>query len=357
MRRWAGFAGWTAALLAVYALSRETGDLGVAWRDHALASWIRVLAVDFLLLAVAALGALCVLALAFRFAPRGGGWRVAALAAAVPLAAVAALVAHEGIGWLAGAVPAGELRAWREWLVGALCEYVAIVAATTIGVECLRRADRDAARVHAAELERIALARQAEDARVRLLRAQIEPHFLFNTLANVRWLARTDAAAARAMLDDLRVYFDAALPRLATDAVDLGSELALIDAYLGLHKVRMGERLTFDVAADPGLEHLRLPPVMLLTLVENAIKHGIAPAERGGHITVRARAEDDWLVVDVRDTGRGFASAGAGDGLANLRARLATEFGAAGRLELAHNTPSGVVASLILPRAALEAVA
>ncbi|MBS0320335.1 MAG: histidine kinase [Proteobacteria bacterium] len=344
------------ATLAVYALDQATNGLGVAWRDRTLGRWLASLGAGFVVYLAAAAAALAILGSAFRLAPPAGWRRALVLACAVLLGACAAIVARHGLLALLGIATDDPIGEWRDWLRQVLFEYVAFIGAAALGFEYLYRAERDALRAHAAELDRLALARVAEAARLQLMRAQIEPHFLFNTLATVRWLARTDVTAARAMLADLVVYLEAALPRLRAEANDLGAELALVDAYLGLHQVRMGSRLSFDVRAEPGLARLRMPPAMLLTLVENAIKHGIAPLPHGGHVAVHARIDGESLVIDVQDSGAGFAPvAGPGEGLANVRARLAAEYGPRGRLTLAHARPRGVVASLVLPRAALEA--
>ena len=189
-----------------------------------------------------------------------------------------------------------------------------------------------------------------------MLEAQIEPHFLFNTLAHVRRLYETDPAAGARMLHNLAGYLASALPQMRT-AATLGHELDHITAYLNIQQIRMGHRLTFAIDAPTALRDAALPPLMVLTLVENAIKHGLSPLREGGRIDVRASVAGGRLIVQVADTGQGFTqSSGGGTGLANTRARLASKYGAGASLSLAHNEPRGVVATISLPYEADAAV-
>ncbi|MEK8050230.1 histidine kinase [Ideonella sp. DXS22W] len=206
------------------------------------------------------------------------------------------------------------------------------------------------------DLHQAELARQAVDARLALLTAQIEPHFLFNTLANVQALVETGSPRAPEVLRSLIAYLRAALPRLHEDGglPALANELTLVRAYLELMHLRMPDRLQFTVQAEDGVETARFPAMALLTLVENAVRHGIDPAEDGGRIEVQARrAADGALLLRVTDTGVGMAATAApGTGLANLRERLASVYGPAARLELAEVAPHGVCAEIRVPQAA-----
>lgn len=197
-------------------------------------------------------------------------------------------------------------------------------------------------------------ASQLDAARAALLQAQVEPHFLFNTLAHLRRLAHTDPQAARAMLSELRRYLDAALPELRQAEVPLARELDLVAAFLALHQRRIGpQRLTLRQEVEPGLEDVIVPSTCLLTLAENAIKHGIGPQVEGGEICVSVARDPDTpglLRLEVADTGAGMgASSGSGTGLATLRARLASAYGPAARLSLHLNQPRGLVARVQLP--------
>jgi signal transduction histidine kinase len=206
------------------------------------------------------------------------------------------------------------------------------------------------------EIAQAQLGQQLDEARLQALLAQIEPHFLFNTLANVRGLYQSDAAAAKRMLENLRRYLTVALPRMRESDSTIGREAALAEAYLAIQQIRMGKRLAFSIHVPANLQHAPLPPMMLLTLVENAIKHGLGQLPEGGTIAIMVSQDDGLLSVRVADSGRGFAKQlGNGAGLANIRARLAALHGEAGRLRLARNTPRGVTATIVVPWTGPEA--
>ena len=195
-----------------------------------------------------------------------------------------------------------------------------------------------------------ALNAQMLQARLSALQAQIEPHFLFNTLANVRRLYETTPERGREMLSCLIDYLRAALPSMRSASSTLGRELDLARSFLTILQMRMGERLQFSITAEAGLLDSPMPPMVLPTLVENAIKHGLGPLPEGGRIDIRARRADDDLEIEVRDTGAGFTAAkGSGVGLANTRSRLAGLYGPRASLQLAAGAPRGVVAMLRLP--------
>jgi hypothetical protein len=195
------------------------------------------------------------------------------------------------------------------------------------------------------ELERSEMARQALDARMRLLTAQAQPHFLFNTLANVQALVEAGSPRAPKLLQSLTDYLRAAVPRLDGSANTLGQELELVRAYLELMQMRMPDRLTFDLHIGTGVHLLRCPPMTLLTLVENAVQHGIDPSEEGGCITVRADLlQDGRCRLSVADTGVGLQATGRGlgTGLAALRERLHWAYGGSATLDLSEVEPHGV---------------
>jgi len=208
----------------------------------------------------------------------------------------------------------------------------------------------DARALHAARLEKLLLDRQTIEAHLQALQAQIEPHFLFNTLANIKLLYETESSRAKPLIHDLAAYLRTALPQMRDMRSTLARELELAQAYLSILKVRMGERLNvlIDVPAD--LREATLPPMMLLTLVENAIKHGLGSLPQGGTITIRAAHSAERLRVSVIDDGIGFPKGfGAGVGLANTRARLTALYGDEGRLTLDANPHGGVIAEIELP--------
>ena len=201
------------------------------------------------------------------------------------------------------------------------------------------------------ELERSRLERNALDARLRSLQARVEPHFLFNTLANVRELVLSGSPKAATLLDSLIAYLRAAVPRLNEPVATLGQELQLARAYLELMHTRMPDRLQFDLQVDAAALELACPPGTVLTLVENAVRHGIDPSEEGGRIDVRVEVLGELCRVQVRDSGLGLSSgnAGLGSGLATLRERLELAFGGQARLRLAAGQPRGAVAEVEFP--------
>jgi len=191
-----------------------------------------------------------------------------------------------------------------------------------------RREARAAAALHRAEAERHLLSRQAVEAELKLLQAQVEPHFLFNTLASVQYLVETDPRQANVLLGHLVGYLRAALPELRARSSTLGREIALAEAYLNILRMRIGPRLAFAVDVPQDLRDHAFPPNLLISLVENAIKHGVEPSADGGTVKIAAHRDGDSIVVSVTDTGRGLVPQtgrdGHGVGLANVRERLAS---------------------------------
>jgi hypothetical protein len=226
-----------------------------------------------------------------------------------------------------------------------------LIGAVGYGVlTSLREADRHRRALEQARADEACLSAQMVEANLSALQAQIEPHFLFNTLANVRRLYEIDASRGRDMLRHLVDYLRAALPSMRSAGSTLGRELDLIRSYLTILQLRMGERLRFAIEpGDAGLD-AALPPMVLPTLVENAIKHGLSPLPEGGEVLVRVRRDDRHLVVQVADSGAGFAgTCGSGVGLANTRARLAALYGSDAALNLQSNWPRGVIAEVRVP--------
>jgi signal transduction histidine kinase len=216
----------------------------------------------------------------------------------------------------------------------------------------------DAQAFQASRLAKLSLDRQTTEARLQALQAQIEPHFLFNTLANIRMLYDAGSTDAKSLVRDLSKYLETAIPQIRDPGSTLGREIRLVEAYLGILKVRMGERLGTAIDVPDELEDASFPPMMLSTLVENAVKHGINPRPSGGKIRIHAERRENRLQVSVIDNGVGFPSGfGSGVGLANTRARLAALDGDAGRLELDANPGGGVIARIELPYRSVAAPA
>jgi len=225
----------------------------------------------------------------------------------------------------------------------------------------------------AAKTREIDTARRATETQLKLLQAQIEPHFLFNTLANVQSLMDHDPPRARQMLASFTDYLRASLGTLRQDDSTVADELALARSYLELLQTRMDDRLRFRIDADEAAQRQPLPPLLLQPLVENAIVHGLEPSIHGGHVAVSARVQGGRLVLEVLDDGCGPATAAAGAGgptataatpavasrkghglaLENIRQRLRTRYGAAARLDIEAASP-GTRARIELPLAVPE---
>ncbi len=201
------------------------------------------------------------------------------------------------------------------------------------------------------DLERSEFARQALDARLRLLQAQVEPHFLFNTLANVQALVEAGSPQAPKVLASLIAYLRAAVPRIESQVSTLEREADMARAYLELMQMRMPDRLQYALHLDPAAAQLQCPPMTLLTLVENAVRHGIDPSETGGRIDADIWLRDGRCLLRVTDTGIGLNSktAGLGTGLSTLRERLQLAFGGDVQFNLTEMRPRGVCAELSFP--------
>jgi sensor histidine kinase YesM len=271
---------------------------------------------------------------------------VGALVLAAPLVTAMVYVISTG-GDVRAFVGTPERVAGFLWIACSGLVLGLVTAAAALVRERLAGAER---RALALELDRSRLEKQAVDARLALLQAQIEPHFLFNTLANVQALVESGSPRAAEVLKSLIAYLRAAMPRLHDQQATLAHELSLVRAYLALMQMRMPDRLSFELRADPEMQGQRFPAMALLTLVENAVRHGIDPAEAGGHIEVGAARMDNDLRVWVSDSGVGMSEhARPGLGLANLRSRVAAAFGPGAALTLSENSPHGLRAEIRWP--------
>ena len=194
--------------------------------------------------------------------------------------------------------------------------------------------------------------RHATEAKLKLLETQLEPHMLFNSLANLRVLIGTDAPRAQAMLDHMIAYLRATLNASRASSHTLQAEFDRLRDYLELMAVRMGPRLTYRLELPPALAGHAVPTLLLQPLVENAIKHGLEPKVEGGGITVRASRDGARMVLDVIDTGAGISvghDSADGFGLAQVRERLATAYNSRGTLEMTVNSAAGTQARITFP--------
>jgi len=338
-----------AALLFALLLSTQFLAQPFVWRNYPLAEvlegWAYV-ARDRVIVALA----IAALLLLFGRAPIASPqWRAAWFAAAIVLGALSgeALVRwlDDPAGFDSADLAASALagRAGRWCLMGGVLASMAYL---------WQAAARAQAQVQLETLQLLRAEQQLTEARLTALHSQIEPHFLFNTLATVRRLQRTGPAEGAFMLANFAGYLRHSLALLNRREVRLDAELELVQAYLAVIQVRMSGRLRLHIAVPADLHAALLPPLALATLVENAVKHGLTPAPEGGALTLSARARGDRVELNVEDTGVGFggaASGGSGLGLSNVRARLKTLHGAAATLRLAANLPHGVRASIELP--------
>ncbi|MBK6295214.1 MAG: histidine kinase [Rhodoferax sp.] len=254
---------------------------------------------------------------------------------------VAATVWEAGVGQLLGYPP------------GYNTVYFALAAAAIHVSEWISFAQQ---RDLALRVERAEQNRQLAEVRLQVLKSQIEPHFIFNTLAHLKTLIKTNPLSAEDMADELSDFLRASLKALREERVTVAQEFELVRAYLALAGLRMGQRLHIELELQSEAAKQPIPPLIVHTLVENAIKHGIEPKVGDGSIRVHARIDDSGsspvLAIQVKDDDVGFGenqSCGTGLGLANIRERLASAYGTAASLTLAANTPAGVIATLRLP--------
>lgn len=216
-----------------------------------------------------------------------------------------------------------------------------------------KRAEAETLTANAAA-ERESMQRQLSETKMQMMQAQVEPHFLFNTLASVEYLIETNPPRASAMQRSLIQYLRAVLPQMRDNAVvtNLGREADMVQAYLNLLKMRMEERLTVDMQIPEGLRNAAFPPMMLQSMVENAIKHGLECKPEGGTLKIVAEVNSGKLRVIVTDDGVGFGvvpSNGTGLGLPTIRERLKLLHGDQGQLHISANSPSGVIATIEVP--------
>jgi hypothetical protein len=248
------------------------------------------------------------------------------------------------IGWPLGAALSGQLD--EVWQMMANPQAFVVSVVISVGITSVFYLFFNA------QARRLLAEKSAAESRLRLLQGQIEPHFLFNTLANVVSLIDYDAPRAKMMLETFTEYLRASLTGLRQDQVSLVGELQLVEHYLHLMKARMEDRLNFVIDCEPSARDAHMPPLLLQPLVENAIHHGLEPQVDGGTVRITARVEHTELVMEVSDDGRGLhhtaGRPGAGVALANLRERLQAKYGASASLTLQSGNP-GTRVTLRLP--------
>jgi sensor histidine kinase YesM len=204
-------------------------------------------------------------------------------------------------------------------------------------------------------LNRLASEKEALEAKLRLLQAQIEPHFLFNTLSNILSLIDTEPSKGKSMLMDLIHFLRTSLSRTLPEMTTLGQEMDALKSYLNIQKIRLGDRLVYTIKVDEALGRNPFPPMLLQPLVENSIKHGLEPKVEGGEIVITAAKKNGKMRISVSDTGLGFSSFNkTGVGVANVKERIRVLYGMEGRFILEENNPTGVRAIIEVPRDELQ---
>ena len=312
------------------------------WEHYSIEETLESVMLYLLDILIIAMLMICAISLVDVWWREAGKARNAALLIAVVGSVIVGIAIQMGVHYGLGPFPpaayvAGEAARWS--LMG---------GAITLIYETMRRDSRHQQQLHAALLRHKILDNQMIEARIKMMEAQIEPHFLFNTLATVKRLYRTEPIGGARMVARLKEYLKAALPQIRHGIPTLASEIELVRAYLEILQIRMGSRLEFAIDASPAALAIPFPAMVLITLVENAIKHGLNPMPDGGHIDIQVFDSADTIAVEVRDDGVGFqvgaGSSGSGIGLANIRSRLAALYPSGASLALIQGEPAGVIA-------------
>lgn len=275
-----------------------------------------------------------------RIAGADARWRLV-----LPVALIGAALGGIAAAAIAVAPDLSRLASWNEiesaWKIGAAFSifFVALSLVTT----AVRKREQ-------AEHE---VRRRLLEGRLQLLAARIEPHFLRNTLANLRYLVKSDAASASLMLNHLSTFLEGALQRSRDLESTLGQELEIVESYLSIMRIRLGDKLRFRIEVPEQFNSIRFPALLLQTLVENAVRHGIEPLDRPGEIAVRAESAAAAIRLSIADNGAGFESGrlqSAGVGLRNVRDRLEAFFAGRASFEIESQPTHGTVATVILPQ-------
>jgi hypothetical protein len=343
-------AWWRATLLrlgAAFAVALLVSTQFLAqpfiWRyfasDEIVAGWLLVMR-DRLFVTIAIALSLSLLE-AMAGARRSHGY--AATAAAIVLGAAVGEAA------LAAVDPQAN-RTSTQALLGRIIAWALVTGCVTAMVAFWQRSETNKALDHGSELQRLRTERLLQRLRTEALQRQIEPHFLFNTLATIRRLHSSEPERGRLLLSRFLAFLRGTVDAGRSGHSELGDELAVASAYLDVCAMRMGDVLRWSVDVPDALHHLEFPRFGLTTLVENAVKHGIAPSRGGGRVAISGDKDAEFLTLCVADTGRGFADThGSGTGLANIREQLELCYGSGATLTLASNSPRGVRAVIRIP--------
>ena len=287
--------------------------------------------------------------------PKNGTARNLVLIVSVVGAVVIGIAIQMGMHYGAGPYPP------VAYVLGEAARWTLMGGAIVVIYETMRRHQRNQQQLYASKLRHKILDNQLIESRIKMMEAQIEPHFLFNTLATVKRLYRTEPVGGARMVARLKEYLQAALPQIRHGIPTLASEIELARAYLEILQIRMGARLEFNIEVPPQSRTAPFPAMVLITLVENAIKHGLNPLPKGGRIEIHVFDSIDKVAVEVRDNGVGFqvgaGTSGSGIGLANIRSRLAAVYGSGASMGLMQNNPTGVIARVEIAKQSVNDIA
>ena len=281
-------------------------------------------------------------------------WRtyLVAVTCGCAVAVLLRLCAEAWTGWERGMVVQGHpLPAWLG-RAGPLLVFTNALLYSLLACSVyvnLRTARLASLRMHAAEVARAVARRRTLESRLQAMQARVEPQFLFNTLAQARELTTRDPVLAGRMLDDLIAYLRAALPHLRESSSTLGQEVALARAYLDIMCVRLGDRLAFSIDVAARDANARMPPMMLLPLIDHALTYGLQPGARDGHIRIATRVANGRLRLEIDDSGVAFVPGGNAEAFANIAQRLQALYGAQAHLDLERTPDLGTRAVLEMP--------
>jgi LytS/YehU family sensor histidine kinase len=228
-------------------------------------------------------------------------------------------------------------------LFGSIISYFFVTRETISTTKALVQEER---------IKRLTSEKKAVEGNLKLLQAQIEPHFLFNTLSNILSLLETDLDKGKHMLEDLIHYLRMSLSKTRGETSTIDQEVEMIRAYMSIFQVRMGDRLNYKIDVQDKIKGIQFPPMLIQPLVENAIKHGLEPKIEGGEVGIIGKENGEIIRLEITDTGVGFyEESEPGTGLTNIRERLKSLYGDKGRLILEENRPCGLKAIIEVPYA------
>jgi sensor histidine kinase YesM len=264
-----------------------------------------------------------------------------------------AIITGTAVGWTVGSIAAGTMLSesmLEKHFIPVMILGIMFGSIISYFFSSRERISRSEGLIQEERIKRLAKEKEMAETNLRFLQAQIEPHFLFNTLSNILSLLDADLEKGKSMLADFIRYLRTALPRTRGETTTIGQEMEMLQAYLNIFKVRMGDRLRYRLEIPESMKDLAFPPMLVQPLVENAIRHGLEPKIGGGELVIRGQSEQDVIRLEVSDTGLGLDEHGSrGIGISNIGERLQSLYGNKGRLILEENTPSGLKATIEVP--------